>query len=143
MKTIIDLEKYKREGNFQLSSGQYSEYYYDVKEAMGEPAILQKMFAKLMQDIPMDTELFVGIEYGGIPLALVCSVMTGKPYAILRKMKKEHGTKKRIEGSKIKGRTVLLDDVKTTGASIESAKRYLEGEGYNVIKTLTVMEREF
>lgn len=142
MKPIVDLEQYKKEGDFYLSSGEYSEYYYDLKEAMGDPTVLQKIFAQLVVEIPLETEVFVGIEYGGIPLAIICSVMTGKPYAVLRKAKKTHGTRKRIEGSRKKGNAVLLDDVKTTGTSIQKARDYLESEGYNIIKVLTIMERK-
>ncbi len=138
---MINLQKYKKIGNFTLSSGRKSKYYYDVKEAMGEPSNLQKIFAKLMQEIPITTDLFVGIEYGGIPLAIICSVMTGKPYAVLRKNKKRHGTLSKIEGFKGKGRVVLLDDVYTTGNSIKKATRFLTKKGYNVVKTLTVIDR--
>lgn len=138
---MIDLKPYRKVGNFTLSSGKKSKFYYDVKEAMGEPQVLQKIFAQLMQRIPINVDLFVGIEYGGIPLAIICSVMTGKPYAVLRKNKKRHGTLSKIEGYKGKGNVVLLDDVYTTGTSIKKAKKFLKGKGYEVIETLTVMDR--
>jgi len=135
------LEKHKKIGNFTLSSGKKSKYYYDVKEAMGEPANLQKIFAQLMTRIPITTDVFIGIEYGGIPLAIICSIMTGKPYAILRKNKKRHGTLSKIEGYKGKGKAVLLDDVLTTGNSLRKAEKFLTKKGYNIIEKLTVVER--
>lgn len=137
----IDLKKYKKIGNYTLSSGKQSKFYYDIKEAMGEPSNLQKIFAKLMEEIPITTDLFIGIEYGGVPLAVTCSIMTGKPYAILRKNKKRHGTLTKIDGFKGKGNVVLLDDVLTTGNSIRKAEKFLTKHGYNIIKTLTVVDR--
>lgn len=139
---MFNKEKYKKKGKFLLASGQYSKFYYDIKEAMGEPHNLQKIFAGLMNDIPMNVELFVGVEYGGIPLAIICSIMTGKPYAILRKEQKSYGTIKVIEGYQGKGKVVLLDDVRTTGKTLRSAETYLNSQGYKVIKSLTVVERD-
>ena len=137
----MNLEKYKKIGNFTLSSGQQSHCYYDVKEAMGIPANLQSIFFELMQFIPPNVELFVGLEYGGVPLAVTCSLMTGKPYAVLRKQANQHGLEKRIEGFQGKGNVILLDDVKTTGSSISSAEQYLNKHGYNVLDTLVVIDR--
>ncbi|KKK81487.1 hypothetical protein LCGC14_2812990 [marine sediment metagenome] len=138
----MNFERYKKTGSFTLSSGKQSQHYYDVKEAMGEPQNLQIMFSELIRSIPDDVDLFIGLEYGGIPLAVTCSLMTGKPYAILRKHENDHGMRKRIEGYQGKGNVVLLDDVKTTGLSLKFAKEYLEDHGYNILDVLTIMERE-
>ncbi len=139
---LLNVEAYNKKGVFRLSSGKLTDPYYDLKEAMGEPSNLQKMFAQLMPEIPMEVEVFIGLDYGGIPLALVCSLMTGKPYAVLRKKKKEHGTEKRIEGWEKKGRAVVLDDVENTGETIKEAVKYLKKDGYDVIKIITVMKRK-
>jgi len=137
----MNVEGYNKKGKFKLSSGKYTDHYYDLKQAMGEPTNLQHMFAELMPEIPIDVEVFIGIDYGGIPLAVTCSLMTGKPFAVLRKKKKEHGTEKRIEGWEKKGKAVLLDDVENTGETIKNSVKYLNENGYNVIKVLTVMKR--
>lgn len=138
----FDKEKYKKKGRFILASGQYSKYYYDIKEAMGKPENLQAMFTDMLNDIPCDVDLFIGIEYGGIPLAITCSSMTGKPYAILRKKQKAYGTMKVIEGYQGKGKAVLLDDVSTTGESLRKAEVYLTCQGYEIIKSIVIVERK-
>lgn len=139
---MMNIEKYKINGEFKLSSGQITDHYYDLKQAMGDPVTLQQIFSELMPQIPMDVEIFIGIDYGGIPLAITCSLMTGKPYAVIKKARKEYGTMKRIEGTEKKGRVVLLDDVENTGETIKNSVKYLNENGYDVIKILTVMKRK-
>ena len=142
MKNKLDLEKYRKTGKFILSSGKESDHYYDVKEAMGEPSNLQKMFAVIMQSVPLEVDVFIGLAYGGIPLAVISSIMTGKPFAVLRKEEKKWGTKKLIEGWQKKGKAVLLDDVQTTGDSLDKAELYLNSQGYDVIAKIPIMVRK-
>lgn len=138
----MNVEKYKKTGKFKLSSGQTTDHYYDLKEAMGQPHNLHKIFNDIVIKIPPDVEVFIGLDYGGVPLAVMCSLMTGKPYAVLRKEQKEYGMQKRIEGYDKKGKTVVLDDVENTGETMRNAVKYLRENGYNVIKTLTIMKRD-
>ncbi len=138
----FDKEKYKKKGSFFLHSGKSSDFYYDIKEAMGKPENLQAMFTDMLLDIPCDVDLFIGLESGGIPLAVTCSSMTGKPYAILRKKQKSYGTMKMIEGYQGKGKAVLLDDVSTTGESLRKAEVYLTCQGYEIVKSLVIVDRK-
>jgi len=138
----MDFESYKKTGEFELTSGNKSKIYYDVKEAMGEPKNLQSIFFEFMQKIPCNVDLFIGLEYGGIPLAVTCSLMTGKPYAVLRKKSNKHGLGKRIEGYQGKGNVIILDDVLTTGNSLNEAIDYLRSCGYNILDSLVAMERD-
>ena len=138
----MNFDKYKKTGNFTLSSGQTSKEYYDVKEAMGEPENLRELIRDLDKKHRMNNiDVIIGIDYGGIPLAVGLSLYTSVPYAIIRNAKKDHGTKKRIEGYQKVGRVLLLDDVKTTGGSIKEAKNYLKQLGYEIMATSTVMTR--
>lgn len=130
----MNLEKYKKTGDFTLSSGEKSDFYYDLKEAMGDPLILKDIIEKIIKTHNFDEiDVIIGIEYGGVPLAVGVSIATGKPFAVLRKKKKAYGTEKRIEGYQGFGKVLLLDDVKTTGGSIEKAKEYLFDMGYRVV----------
>lgn len=134
----MNLDKYKKTGNFTLSSGKKSNTYYDLKEAMGEPAVLSEMIDGI---IGIDYDVIIGIDYGGTPLAVALSLRYGVPYAILRKEKKQYAMWHRIEGYQGKGRVLLVDDVSTTGNSMKEAREYLKSEGYDVVKTKVIMER--
>lgn len=138
----MDLEKYRKIGNFTLSSGEKSNYYYDIKEAMGEPTMLRGFYSEIHKNNNMkNIDVIIGIEYGGVPLAIGLSLYTNIPYAIIRKETKQHGTQKRIEGYQKIGRVLLLDDVRTTGNSIKETKEYLKSKGYEIMATATVMTR--
>jgi len=138
----MNLEKYKKTGMFTLSSGHITEEYFDIKEAMGEPEILREMIRELDRKHNMENiDVIIGIEIGGIPLAVGLSQYTNVPFAILRKEKNDHGMMKRIEGYKIVGRVLLLDDVKTSGNSLKDATDYLKSKGYSTITTDVVLDR--
>ena len=142
---MIDFEKYKKTGDFILSSGAKSDVYYDIKEAMGEPENLHEFIRILLDKRYRDLkniDVIAGIEYGGIPLAVGLSLYTDIPYVIIRKHAKSHGTKQLLEGYKKKGRVLLLDDVRTSGSSLKNAKEYLESLGYKVVAIDVAFERE-
>jgi orotate phosphoribosyltransferase len=140
IKDIID--RYKKIGLFQLSSGKPAYVYYDLKEAMGEPDNLQAFILELSQKIKIKPNVIIGIDYGGIPLAVGLSLHMKIPFAILRKEQKRHGMQRRIEGYQEKGDVLLLDDVSTTGESIREAFSYLENHGYRVMQVETILNRD-
>jgi orotate phosphoribosyltransferase len=65
----------------------------------------------------------------------------------VRKQTKEHGTKSLVEGLKrsdsLKGkRVVILEDVTTTGGSSLKAIEAVRSEGAEVVKVLTMVDRQ-
>ncbi len=142
MKGELRYVEWKKVGRVKLSSGKTSYVYYDLKEMMGFPRLLRDEVMRIAHTTKIDEiDVIIGIDYGGVPLAIALSLMTDIPYAVLRKEQKLHGTQKRIEGIQIKGKCLLLDDVKTTGNSLTKAKEYLEKNGYKVIETHVLLER--
>lgn len=135
------LEKFKKTGNFELSSGLQSNIFYDLKEAMGEPRILEEMARNLCKKIVTRPDIVIGIDYGGIPLAIAVSMKLNIPFAIIRKKRNTHGMGRRVEGYQEKGTVLLIDDVFQTGRSMDKAQTYLTYCGYKVIQTLTILER--
>lgn len=142
MNNKLDLKMFKKFGDFKLSSGLQSKVYYDLKEAMGEPKLLQQMITNLMKDIVVKPDLIIGIDFGGIPLAVGLSLKMKIPFAILRKFRNKHGMAKRIEGCQKKGTVLLVDDVYNTGMSTNNAETYLTYCGYKVLQTITLLQRD-
>jgi len=139
-----EIEKFRKTGNFKLRSGKYSDHYFDVKEMMGNPKYLSKFVQVIRSQHQFDNkgmDVIIGLEFGGISLAVALSIDTGIPYAILRKKSHGHGMKKRIEGFQKPGRALVVDDVKTTGKSFYDAIQYLESSGYEIIGEATVVDR--
>lgn len=135
---------FKKTGKkFTMSSGKESEFYYDIKEMMGYPEHLSDIIAELKDDVCLNNvDVIIGLDYGGIPLAVALSMDTKIPYAVLRKSKKKHGTERRLEGNQVIGNALLLDDVRNSGETFREAIGYLESMDYNVVESWCCVRRD-
>lgn len=130
-----------RFGEFELAHGGTSTYYVDKYRFETDPAALEliaRAFAARVTD-----EVLAGVALGAVPLVAVTSVIAERPYVIVRKERKEHGTGNRIEGALPDGaRVVVLEDVATTGTSAADAVDVLRAAGATVDRVLVVVDRE-
>src|SRR5437867_728597 len=78
-------------GTFTLASGKTSSYYVDIKKAITRPDLLRTI-AKAMAPYARGASRIAGVELGAVPIAAAVSLASGKPYVIVRKAAKEHGT---------------------------------------------------
>ena len=63
--------------------------------------------------------------------------------SIVRKEPKKHGTKNKIENQLEKGtKIVVVDDVITTGISVEEACKEFMNSGYEVIGIIAIIDRK-
>ena len=136
-------------GDFTLTSGKKSSYYCDIKKAMTIPRILKEI-ARLAtpfinaRDVTEGlADRIAGMELGAVPIATAVSLASGKPFLIIRKKGRSHGTGKRIEGVYRSGEKVLIvEDVATTGGSMVKTAEVLEDAGLVVAGALVVVDRE-
>lgn len=131
-------------GNFVLSSGKKSRVYIDIKKAVTNPDILERIAKEMAEKLEsMDFDRIACIELGGVPLAVALSLKTGKPYVIFRKQKKEYGTQDDFVGELEKGeRVVVVEDVITTGKSARKVIERVEENGGKVLAVIAVVDRE-
>jgi len=129
-------------GRFVLTSGAISDYYIDIKKASTNPKIL-KLIAQQMKPLAEGYDILAGMELGAVPLVVALALETGKPYVIIRKEKREHGTGKQIEGGEVGGKNVLIvEDVTTSGGSVVKTIQILREQNAEVEKVLAVVDRE-
>lgn len=127
-------------GDFTLSSGARSSYYLDVKSALTHPAVLAAVGEEIARTGPFD--VVAGVAVGGVPLAVVTSLSSGKPYAIIRSTAKSHGKDGLIIG-RVEGlRVLLVEDVTTSGGSVIGGIDALRSGGAIVDTVVTVVDRE-
>lgn len=130
-----------RFGEFELAHGGTSNYYVDKYLFETDPECLE-LVASAFADRVGKTKL-AGVALGAVPLVAVTSVLSGNPYVIARKAKKEYGTGNRIEGRLDAGETVIvLEDIATTGTSALEAVQALRDAGATVSRVLVVVDRE-
>ena len=127
-------------GDFTLASGAKSTYYLDVKSALTHPAVLAAVGEEIARTGPFD--VVAGVAVGGIPLAVVASLSSGRPYAIIRSTAKSHGKGGMIIGRVAGLRVLLVEDVTTSGGSVISAVEALRSGGAEVDTVVTVVDRE-
>ncbi len=133
-------------GEFTLASGAKSSYYIDIKKASTKPDVLGQIaraMAGKMRELGLRPKRIAGVVLGSIPLATALSLETGIPLLMVRKERKDHGTGKLVEGDLEAGDDVLVvEDVITTAGSSMKAIGELRGEGANVSKVFSVIDRE-
>jgi len=127
-------------GEFTLASGAKSSYYIDVKTANTDPLLLAPIAESIAARC--DFDVVAGVAVGAVPLAVATSLVSGRPYAIIRKEVKDHGKAGNIIGD-VKGKDVLLvEDVTTSGGSVIYGIEALRAAGAIVTKVISVVDRE-
>ena len=96
-----------------------------------------------MKEYAKDADVIAGMELGAVPLAVALSLETDLPYVIIRKEKRSHGTGKQIEGGSVENKKVLIvEDVTTSGGSVEKTIDIIREENGEIMKVITVVDRE-
>ena len=140
-KMIIDLGAFKT-GEFTLASGRKSDYYVDLRKAVTDPEFLT-LVAGEIQNFTEGVDRIAGVALGAIPIAAAASIYSTKPFLMIRKESKSHGTQKRIEGTLEKGDKVLfVEDTTTTAGSLIDAIEQVREAGGIVEKAIVIVDRE-
>ncbi len=127
-------------GEFTLTSGRKSSYYVNIKKAYTDPAVLRRISDAMSQHV--HGSRVAGVALGAIPIVVAVSLNTGKPFSMIRKEDRQHGTSARIEGEIAAGEVVdILEDVTTTGGSVVSAIRAIRSSGGSVETVIVVVDR--
>jgi orotate phosphoribosyltransferase len=131
------------EGDFLLSSGRRSRYYFDKYLFETDPSLLRPIAEHLAAMLPSDTERLAGPELGGVALAAAVSLQSGLPFVIVRRAAKDYGGQKLVEGVLHPGeRVTVLEDVLTTGRQAIEAAQSVQEAGAEVLTVLGVVDRE-
>jgi orotate phosphoribosyltransferase len=148
---------FKYDGPYTLSSGLSSKYYYDGKGATQDP-VAAWLIANAMVDVILSSgaEAVGGLEIGAIPIAdavgiaALLSSHQRLPTFIVRKQPKSHGIQSQVTQANMPDGSVLLrpgrkvaivDDVITTGDSIQKAIDVVQGLGCIVTMVIALVER--
>lgn len=132
-----------RTGSFVLRSGEVSSRYFDKYGIASDPELLAEVAQSMAELLPEDTEVVAGLELGGIPVVTAVSATTGLPAAFVRKTAKPYGSAHLIEGGPAAGRrTVLIEDVVTTGGQVLSSGLHLRSVEAVVSTAVCIIDRQ-
>jgi orotate phosphoribosyltransferase len=130
-------------GDFVLSSGLRSSYYFDKYLFETKPGILRRVAAMVAAMVPAEADRLGGPELGAVALTSAVSLETGLSFVILKKQPKGYGTSKGIEGELYeREKVVVVEDILTTGGEAIRAANTVTEAGAEVLIILAVIDRE-
>ncbi len=152
LKSIIKQNSfnYSPEASFKLVCGGTSRFYFDCKRttlrADGQFYIGNMIYELIKDDnVQAIGGLTLGADAIATSVAYTSNMHCNPIHAmIVRKVVKDHGMKKRIEGMIYppkKTNVVVVDDVITTGRSIIEAIEVFKEAGYTVEKAVVLIDR--
>jgi len=131
----------------QFKSGMLSPVYVDNRKLPFFPEVWQEVvrgMASVIESEALKFDVIAGIETAGIPHSAALSYVLQKPSVFVRKKIKDHGTKSRIEGGEVGGKTVLLiEDHVTTGGSSLAGVTALREDGARVTDCVSITSYAF
>lgn len=145
VKSIVSA--YKINQSITLSSGIQSDCYYDIKSLLLDNISWNQIKIPVWQDLkskfPEATNV-AGSGIGGAILAMRLAEFNLNPI-IIRENPKEHGLLRQIEGKYFctgTARTVIVDDVCTTGKSFIKTKKILHEYGLKTLGNFVLLKRK-
>lgn len=135
-------------GRVTLASGKEADYYVDMRRVTLDGAAAP-LVGRVMNDLVTDLSFDVvgGLTLGADPVAtamLHARAAAGERLDafVVRKEVKAHGLQRRIEGSEVAGRRVLIvEDTSTTGGSVLTAVEAVREAGGEVVAVAVVVDR--
>ena len=148
-----------RFGDFTLSSGRKSKYYYNGKKITLRPSALRLVGAALVDVVlASGADAVGGPELGAVPIATAVGLAAlgrGRdlPVFVVRKEQKEHGARDLVvepyadeagggaplvtEGTRL----AIVEDAVTTGGSVQKAINAVEELGARIVLIAVLVER--
>jgi orotate phosphoribosyltransferase len=145
LKTLVkDAYQYRNEP-FTLKSGKTSHHYVDCRKVLLVPMHRQtacELIAARLINEGIEADTISGVALGGIPLADELSRQLMVNACYVRPEAKEHGKKKQVELPAWNWkRTILVEDVVTTGGSTIRAVQALHEADVTVLAVVALVDR--
>ncbi|OGN00889.1 MAG: orotate phosphoribosyltransferase [Candidatus Yanofskybacteria bacterium RIFCSPLOWO2_02_FULL_43_10] len=146
MKRLIEALKKEgvvNRGDFILTSGKSSNYYFDMKKVAGNPQLFSYIASLLSDKIKGKATCVASIGFGGVPLATAVSLKLNLPLIMVRDGVRAHGLGKIIEGyaPNKNDKVAVVDDVCTYGTSLKKIIRQINKTSAKVSGCYVVVTR--
>ncbi len=139
-----------RFGEFTLKSGRVSPYFFNAGlfntgESLGR---LGRFYARAITESGIEFDMLFGPAYKGIPLATTTAIALAKhydrdtPFAFNRKEEKQHAEGGHIVGHPLQGRVLIIDDVISSGISVNEAVEIIRTAGATPAGVVIAVDRQ-
>ncbi len=143
----VNAVKLNPQAPFTWASGWKSPIYCDNRKVLGFPFIrdfIKSEMCNVVFETFPDAELLAGVATAGIAWGAMAADQLKLPYIYVRPKPKEHGLGNQIEGYYEKGmKTVVIEDLISTGKSSLQVCDVLKNEGIEVIGMVSIFNYGF
>ena len=136
-------------GRVTLASGREADYYVDMRRVTLDGAaspLVGRVMEELVADLDFDAVggLTLGADPEAASMLHTRAARGGRLDAfVVRKEAKSHGLQRRIEGTEVAGRRVLVvEDTSTTGGSALTAVDAVRQAGGEVVAVAVIVDRD-
>ena len=137
-------------GQFTLKSGRNSPYFFNAGLFNSGDRLrrLGSFYAAALVRSGVAVDMLFGPAYKGIPLVSATAIaLAGEhgrdlPFAFDRKEAKDHGEGGVIVGAPLAGRVVVVDDVISSGLSVQHSAGLIDAAGARLAGVLVALDRQ-
>ena len=136
-------------GEFRTKAGRLSPYFFNAGRFDDGAKLMRlgEFYARRLRACGLDFDMLFGPAYKGITLAAAAAIAFAAqgrsvPFSYNRKEAKDHGEGGLVVGAPLRGRTVIVDDVITDGASKRESVELLRREGAEPVAVLIALDRQ-
>ena len=130
-------------GEFTLKNKGITNSYIDMRSIISHTFCFSLIVQELSVFLNSYSDVVLcGVPHGAVPIATALSLKTNIQQIMLRKTRKQYGLQRLVEGNALCKKVVIIEDVVTTGSSINETIETLKLEGYEVVGIICILIRE-
>ena len=132
------------QGHFQLTSGKHSEWYFEKIRLIEKPAVLDEIVGLLVERIRNEGKEFdtvVSPAYGAIAIGFLAALKLGKRFAFSQRVEEKMAFRAGWSGLKSGTRAIIVEDILTTGGSIQEVVDSLKLKGIGIAGVYVLVDR--
>ena len=131
------------QGHFKLTSGKHSEWYFEKIRLIEKPAALDRIVElladRIRREVP-DFDYVVSPAYGAIAIGFLAALKLGRKFAFSQRAEERMTIRSGFSG--LDGsRAVIVEDILTTGGSIQEVVACLKERGVTVAGIYVLVDR--
>ncbi|MDH7512022.1 MAG: orotate phosphoribosyltransferase [Clostridiales bacterium] len=132
------------EGHFKLTSGKHSAWYFEKIRLIEKPQVLERIVGLLVEKVKNDNIAFdyvVSPAYGAIAIGFLAALKLGKKFAFTQRVEEKMAFRPGWIGLEAGERAVIVEDILTTGGSIQEVIEALKQRGISVAGVYVLVDR--
>jgi orotate phosphoribosyltransferase len=132
------------QGHFKLTSGKHSDWYFEKIRLIEKPAALEKIVDLLVQKIRDEKKEFdyvISPAYGAIAIGFLAALKLGKRFAFTQRVEEKMAFRPGWSRLEAGTRAVIVEDILTTGGSIQEVVACLKEKGLSVAGIYVLVDR--